>query len=90
MTKDVTVIYSDWTTPVIQAFEPEGSVGRNLLRGKQDKFRRFIFQENNFYEDTKIEIFSPQGKIPVKNLVRINDREMKFILELSNAKTGLL
>lgn len=87
--KDVTVIYSDWTTlSVIQAFEPEGSVEEIYYGGKQDKFQEIYISGNNFYEDTKIEVFSSQGKIPVKNLVRINDREMKFILELSNAKPG--
>jgi hypothetical protein len=42
--KDVTVIYSDWTTlSVIQAFEPEGSVEEIYYGGKQDKFQEIWF-----------------------------------------------
>jgi hypothetical protein len=87
--KEVTVIYSEWTTlSVIQAFEPEGSVEEIYYGGKQDKFQEIYITGNNFYEDTKIEIFSEKGKIPVKNLVKVNDRELRFVLDLTNAKPG--
>lgn len=87
--KEVTVIYSEWTTlSIIQAFEPEGSVEEIYYGGKQDKFQEIYITGNNFYEDTKIEIFSEKGKIPVKNLVKVNDRELRFVLDLTNAKPG--
>ena len=87
--KEVTVIYSEWSTlSIIQAFEPEGSVEEIYYGGKQDKFQEIYISGSNFLEDTKIEIFSSQGKIPVKNLVRVSERELKFILDLTTAKPG--
>jgi len=87
--KDIVAVYSDWSTlSIMQSFEPEGSVEEIYYGGKDDKFQEIYITGNNFFEDTKIEIFSEQGKIPIKNLIRVSDRELRFVLELSNAKPG--
>lgn len=87
--KDIVAVYSDWSTlSIMQTFEPEGSVEEIYYGGKDDKFQEIYITGNNFFEDTRIEIFSDKDKIPVKNLIRVSDRELRFVLELANAKPG--
>ena len=40
-------------------------------------------------EDTRVEVFSAQGKIPLKSFVRISSTELKLTLDLTNAKEGV-
>ena len=88
--KDIIVVSSEWTSlSVIQSLDPEGAVDEVYYGGKNERFQEIFITGNNFMEDTRVEVFSAQGKIPLKSFVRISSTELKLTLDLTNAKEGV-